>query len=147
MAKALKTITKAARKAPKKRSEKAAYPIVLECGKYLQAVKAIGAISAGLLAHANIKTADLAEEARRLAGQHAAAADEALGKLVDLSAKGGKRDVHEMTALALAFEDLIDGHGRDLNEVQIAFVESFAQAAVGYFKQAAIRSRLGGGAS
>jgi hypothetical protein len=144
MAKALKTITKTARKAPKKRSEKAAYPIVLECGKYLQAVAAIGAISAGMLAHANIKTADLAEEARRLVVQHAAAADEALGKLVDLSAKGGKRDVHEMTALALACEALIDAHGRDLNEVQTDFIESFAQTAVGYFKEEAMRARLGG---
>jgi hypothetical protein len=133
MAKAARKSTKTTRSAPKKRSEKAVYPIVLECGKYLQAMIAIRGISAGLWVHdANIKTAD---RARRLAEQHAAAADAALAAVVDLSAKGGKRDVHEMTALALACEVLIDSHGRDLNEVQLGFIESFAQTAVGYFKE------------
>jgi hypothetical protein len=55
-------------------------------------------------------------------------------------AKGGKRDVHEMVAMALTCEALIDSHGSDLNAVQTEFIESFAQTAVGYFKQAATRA-------
>jgi hypothetical protein len=64
-----------------------------------------------------------------------------LCKLIALSAtRGGKKtfSVHEMKAMAAACETLmsVDAKGSVLFGVQTDFIESFARAAVAYFKHA-----------